>query len=335
MKRSENAVIGVKLLRLIFEVLLVLSYAPRCANAVALPQDESNDTSLAQSPQRARASLLNDLQSGQLDEAIELGRQSVARWPNDADIRHLLGLVFFKTRRHSLAIAELQKAEALDESNPDTPFDLALVYLDESQYLPAASELERSIKLRPANPLARVLLGRAYQNTNRTLQAIEEFQQALKMNHSVQLGHYDLGFAYASLGRNQEAIAEYEKEIAHNPENATVLYQLGHLLLQAGSFTSAIKYLRQATEAEIDPPNADAFYDLGKALSLAGDPESAVAPLERSAVLSPSDPRPHYQLARDFEKLGKHEDAQREWQSFAELKKAYPQTGGMASGQPQ
>jgi superkiller protein 3 len=164
------------------------------------------------------------------------------------------------------------------------------------------------------------------------LLGIEEFKTALRLDKNVPLGHYHLGFAYASLGRNQEAIAEYEKEIARDPENSSVLYQLGHQLLQTSDFSSARKYLKRATE--IDAQNADAFYDLGKALMLAGDADSAVAPLERCAELSPSDPSPHYQLARIFEKLGRRDDAQHEWQLFAEIKKAQPQTGGMASSQP-
>jgi hypothetical protein len=33
--------------------------------------------------------------------------------------------------------------------------------------------------------------------------------------------------------------------------------------------------------------------------------------------------------------LGKTEQAQQEWQRFAELKKAQPEVGGMATGRPQ
>ena len=63
------------------------------------------------------------------------------------------------------------------------------------------------------------------------------------------------------------------------------------------------------------------------ASSLRGSP-----PLRRAIELKPSDPSPHYQLARVFEKLGNKEEAKREFETFSALKKAQPVTGGMASG---
>jgi Flp pilus assembly protein TadD len=74
---------------------------------------------------------------------------------------------------------------------------------------------------------------------------------------------------------------------------------------------------------------------LGKATLLEGDAEGAIAALRRSIALKPADPSPHYQLARALEKTGQAEEARQERQRFAELKKAQPQTGGMATGRVQ
>jgi Flp pilus assembly protein TadD len=76
-------------------------------------------------------------------------------------------------------------------------------------------------------------------------------------------------------------------------------------------------------------------YELGKALLLAGNAEAAAAALRRAIALNPADPSPHYQLARALEKMGKTDEARQEWQRFAELKKAQPETGGMATGRTQ
>jgi len=60
-----------------------------------------------------------------------------------------------------------------------------------------------------------------------------------------------------------------------------------------------------------------------------------VSALQRSIELKPTDPSPHYQLARSLEKMGHRDQAQVEWQRFAQLNQAQPQTGGMATGRVQ
>ena len=92
-------------------------------------------------------------------------------------------------------------------------------------------------------------------------------------------------------------------------------------------------HLKKAVE--IDPQNSDASYDLGKALLLEGDAEAAVPALHHASQLKPADPGPHYQLARALEKMGRKQEAQQEFQTFAALKKAQPVTGGMAAGPTQ
>jgi tetratricopeptide (TPR) repeat protein len=280
-----------------------------------------------------RGLVLSYLQAKRLNDAENAGQSAIARWPNDAQLQHWLGLVYFKEGQNAKALARLRTAENLDGTRFDVHFDAALVLLSEDQYPAAADELQKAINLDPKAPMAHVLIGRCYQNTNRTVQAIEQFQTALRLDPNIPLGHYHLGFAYASLGRTHEAIGEYEKELAHSPDNPSVLYQLGHCLLEAGEWKSAGAHLKKAVE--VDPRNSDASYDLGKALLLQGDAEAAVPALRHASESKPADPGPHYQLARAFEKMGRKEEAQQEFQTFATLKKTQPVTGGMAAGPTQ
>ena len=87
------------------------------------------------------------------------------------------------------------------------------------------------------------------------MQAVEQFQIALHLDPSVPLGHYHLGFAYASLGRNTDAIGGV-KELVACPSILALLYQLGHCLVEAGEWNSAVEHLKRATE--IEPNDADA-----------------------------------------------------------------------------
>jgi tetratricopeptide (TPR) repeat protein len=280
-----------------------------------------------------RGLVLSYVQSGRLPDAVDLGTKAIARWPSDADLQHWLGLAYFKQKMNAPAIQALHRSERLDASHFGIHFDIALVLLSDQQYSQAADELEKAIKLNPSDALPHVLLGRAYQNSNRTLKAVEEFQTALRLDPNLPLGHYHLGFAYSSLGRVAEAIVEYKKEVARSPDNPDVLYQLGHSLLETGDWQAASGYLKSA--AQLDPQNADASYDFGKSLLLSGDAAAAITALRHALEVNPANASAHYQLSRALEKSGRKQEAQEERERFAQLKKAQPQSGGMASGRSQ
>src|SRR6266496_516553 len=104
-----------------------------------------------------RGLLLSYLQEGRLEQAEEIGKIAVERWPREADLQHWLGLVYFKKSQNSAALAALQRAESLDPSRSDAHFDIALVFLSDSNDTEAALELEKAIKLDPKAALAHVL----------------------------------------------------------------------------------------------------------------------------------------------------------------------------------
>src|SRR5208337_255903 len=172
-----------------------------------------------QTPAQLRQQLLQEIDEGQLRDAVLLGQQAVSRWPRDAQFRHYLGVAYFKSGDAKQAQEQLTRARELNPKDSATHFDLALVLLSQQNFPGAADELGATVILNPSNALAHVLLGRAYLNSNRSLQAVDEFKIALKLDPAIKLGHYHLGFAYFSLGRNDEAIGEYKEELRRSGES--------------------------------------------------------------------------------------------------------------------
>src|SRR5437879_12199113 len=143
--------------------------------------------SAPQNLQANRGLLLSYLQAGRLNDAEQLGREAVAHWPDDPQLQHWLGLVYFKSQQNAAALQTLRRAEQLDGNQFEIHFDLALVLLDQNQYSPAAAELEKANKLKSTDALAHVLLGRAYHTTNRTAQALEQCPAAPRLDPTVPL----------------------------------------------------------------------------------------------------------------------------------------------------
>ncbi len=60
--------------------------------------------SAPQNLQANRGLLLSYLQAGRLNDAEQLGREAVAHWPDDAQLQHWLGLVYFKSQQDAAAL---------------------------------------------------------------------------------------------------------------------------------------------------------------------------------------------------------------------------------------
>jgi predicted Zn-dependent protease len=68
------------------------------------------------------------------------------------------------------------------------------------------------------------------------------------------------------------------------------------------------------------PDLADARYLLGKILLAQGAAAEAAEQLEAAARLNPDDPGIHYQLGQAYQKLGRTELAQQQFDLFREIK---------------
>jgi tetratricopeptide (TPR) repeat protein len=177
------------------------------------------------------------LEAGRLPDAMAMGEKAVSRWPDDPEIRHWLGLAYFKSGQLQPAREQLERARDLNKQEPGARFDLALVCLSQQDYAAAADELQDVVKLTPSNPLAHVLLGRSYLNSNRSLPAIDEFKMALRLDRPFASATLP-GFAYAGRAK-QWVIAEYRMELQRLRASG-VVYELGHSLLEAGEHEEAV-----------------------------------------------------------------------------------------------
>jgi adenylate cyclase len=136
-----------------------------------------------------------------------------------------------KSRRKSLEKAHelVQKALALDDSLPYVHDVLGRLYLQKRQYDKAIAESERAVALDPNGAEALVTLGQILTNSGRPEEAIPVLKTALRLNPFPRVRYFALlGAAYRMTGRYEEAIAMGKKAIKMAPDFFTV-----HLTLAA------------------------------------------------------------------------------------------------------
>src|SRR4029453_5626236 len=96
------------------------------------------------------------------------------------------------------------------------------------------------------------------------------------------------------------------------------MHNLAIVLESAQHPDEARSLLREVLKAK--PDLADARYLLGKILLGQGAASEAAVELEAAAKLNPDDPAVHYQLRQAYQKLGRTDAAQQQFERFRELK---------------
>lgn len=106
-------------------------------------------------------------------------------------------------------------------------------------------------------------------------------------------------------------MAEYRELVKMDPESAIGLVGLGALLLKQGKTEEAISALERSTA--LDPRNFEASWALGRAFTLSARYSEAVEVLKTAVALAPYRADAHYQLGLALRRLGRTEEAEREF----------------------
>ena len=167
----------------------------------------------------------------------------------------------------------------------------------------------------PDSPFVIELNAENFERHGEIAKAVAEYRVLLKRAPDRPGIHYRIGGLILSQPGNpnssEEARKEFEAELKINPQNAGAEYYLGELARQENKLPAAIEHFTRATR--FYPGFADAFYGLGRSLLDSGKPSDAVAPLETASKLAPQNPTTHFALATAYQRLGRKEDASREF----------------------
>ena len=167
---------------------------------------------------------------GQPDLAEPVYRDLMERYPEDAELNHLLGVVCFQSGDPSAAVAWVEKAIAIDDGE-------AMYFNTVGAALSAAERF-----------------GEAETALRRGLELDPDFADAA----------YNLGNALFGLGRLDEAEAAFQRAVELDSSHVDALNNLSALLKGSGRRGDAVEFLRRA--AALAPGNADVLFNLAESL---------------------------------------------------------------------
>jgi tetratricopeptide (TPR) repeat protein len=167
----------------------------------------------------------------------------------------------------------------------------------------------------PDSPLVIQLNAENFEKQGDLQKAVAEYRVLLQRVPDRPGIHYRIGGLIlsqpATATSSAEARQEFQEELKINPQTAGAEYYLGELARQDDKLPEAIEHFTRAVK--LYPGFADAHFGLGRSLLDSGKAAEAVAPLETAEKLSPENPTVHFSLATAYQRLGRKEDAARQF----------------------
>jgi len=203
-------------------------------------------------------------QKGDLVRALDSALKGIEAGPNSADLRNLLGLIYFRQKEYGHADAAFRKANQLDPKLPEVYNNWGAMLYEEGKFIEARDVLLKGREF----PL--------YLNPERV--------------------HNNLGLVYEALKDNKKAKESYQAAITAKPDYFLPYQNLGRLFLQEGDLTQARSNLMEATRLCVQC--SEARYHLGTVFLRENRKKEAI---QQFRVGAEKDPKGYYgELCRQF-----------------------------------
>ena len=244
-------------------------------------------------------------------------RPVVAADPNDTLARSMLGVALFTTNSFAEAADVFAPLGDSALERPEVAYSWAASLVRVNRY-PEASALLDKLESRALSPDTMILVAQAWSQMANYPRTVTTCHKALAAHPNLLRAHYIAGLALIRQDRPAEAAQELRDELALDPGSIDAQFHLAFVLLQLGQNEEGNQWLK--TVLARNPEHPEANYELGKELYSAGKTAEAIPYLEAAARLKPAFEPVHYQLQSAYRTLGRKQDADREAQTYRELK---------------
>ena len=197
-----------------------------------------------------------------------------------------LGIVEEGSGRHTEALAALEKARALEPSNPTVSSELGAVYESTGDFPRAESSYQAATDLRRDDWTSLNVLGGFYYRRGRYADAIPLFQKVTQLAPANSQGFTNLGATYAMLGQYDNAAASFQQSLRLPRPTAFAYSNLGTIYYFQGRCADAVPMMQRASE--LSAASEIVWGNLGDAYACTGANDAARQAYRRALDLGRS-----------------------------------------------
>jgi tetratricopeptide (TPR) repeat protein len=258
-------------------------------------------------------------------EAEDAASKAAAFSPEDPAVLQGLAIYYEETKQILKAAqysAKVPGNSAARAHAVELYFAAARPLLDQQKFAEAVVILKEAVARLPGTAQLELALGVADYGLRRFDDAADAFLRTIEISPDTEQPYTFLGKILdqipSRLPQVTRKFAEYES--SHPDRAAAYLLHAKALNAQSQSPDEVLRLLEKSIAIKSD--DASAHFEMGTVLDRLQRFTDAAAEFVRAAELAPSDPAVHYRLARDYDRIGKHDAAQVEREKHAQLVKA-------------
>lgn len=256
--------------------------------------------------------------AGQFEQAAEPLTRALEARPGDAQLQQMLALARFNSGDYAQAVEILERTPARS-SDRRLQYLYGVALVRSRRAVEAETVFAELLERNADWPELNVVLAQAHAQQGDFAAAVALLERALALDPDVAEAHATLGEIHMRKGELAAAEKELVSELRAHPRDTRAMYTLATVLDQAQKPTEAMTLLESLLELE--PRLGKARYLLGKILLAQGAHQDALEQLQAAVGLAPEDASIRYQLGQAYQKLGRAEEARREFDAYRQYKR--------------
>jgi tetratricopeptide (TPR) repeat protein/2-polyprenyl-3-methyl-5-hydroxy-6-metoxy-1,4-benzoquinol methylase len=227
---------------------------------------------------------------GELEHALRLYDDVLARDPDNVDALHLTGVVAHQQGRDEDAVVLISRAIARSPRAPAFRSNLAMALTALGRASEAEEALREALELAPDFSDALLNLGILRAGQGQLEEAVALLERATALDADAPEAHYNLGRARLALGRLPGALDALERSARLGADFAEVHFMIGSAQAGLGNVEEAVSRFSLALDRDADHAGAlQSLLEILDGLPMAVDAnrlESVVVPLLRARTVN-------------------------------------------------
>jgi tetratricopeptide (TPR) repeat protein/S1-C subfamily serine protease len=235
-------------------------------------------------------------------EAEVAYNQAIKRNPRSSFYNNR-GLLYYEEGKPDLAVADYNKAIALNPNLAQAYNNRGLLYYEEGKPELALADWNKAIDLNPNFAGAYNNRGLLYYEEGSSDLALADWNKAIDLNPNFAGAYNNRGLLYYEEGSSDLALADYNKAIDLNPNLAQAYTNRGLLYYHQGSPELALTDYNKAID--LNPNLAQAYTNRGLLYDDQGSPELALTDYNKAISLNPNFALAYYNRGIVYQRQGK------------------------------